>query len=426
MDRKFIQLFLSGWIVVLVLRLSPFFGVWAPVDNMTWLVVALWLGAFGLGYLAARSLQPLPIVKPVLVIDPGWQDLWIRRFSLAAIVCAVILTYEFAINRGYGFGRSAFEIRIMESARVLEFVDAPSIIGGIGRLLSPTLQVAWVLACLSWDTVRKRTFKILLFATAVLFIEQFMFEGGRNYWAALLVECLIARWVSSKPISFFAVFKRILIGGVVVGFILNVFVVRANFLNNNFLMAYSVQTIYHDFSITPEIASRVQGDLGPLNFAVNMLWLYITQGIHQLDVILQDTGMRHAWGMHQFSIFGQILEKLAGVNLRYNDMIELANPATYPTLIGAGVVDFGTIGSILFGGLIGFFTTLGLRRIQSGKNGWLAVSAPIWGTIVIFSPILSMVPTCWIAIVWVWVATRFMPRVVPARRSQRPDRIFTT
>lgn len=416
LDARLIRFVLVSWCAVILARQLTLFGTWGPVKPEIWAIVLTWLLVFSLGYLLARTAQPMPEGPKRLTLDPHWQARWIRIMAVTAVVGALLLVYEFAIRRGYGFSASVAEIRILEVNRA--GTSSGSILGGLSRLMTPALQVAWVLATLSWKTVPRRTRIVLFTASVIVFYEQFIFEGGRNYWVCLFMMCLIARGTQGAKIQVSALAKRLLLLAGLMVFLLAIFITRPDSLGISLSTAYDWQTGYHDVTVTSAVEARFDGPLGPIYFAFAMLWLYVTQGIYQMAVIVGDTGMNHANGMHQFSVLAQIIEKVFGVSISYDDFSELINPGTYPTLIGANIVDFDIFGAILTGGALGFLTTLGLRHLQCRKLGWLSLSAPMMATIAVFSPVLSVTPNCWVAIMLtmiMMVLSRF--RLIPHQGS---------
>ncbi|MEX3016818.1 hypothetical protein [Gymnodinialimonas hymeniacidonis] len=385
-----------AWITVILVRQLTLFGTWGDVDPTVWLMIFAWLCVFSFAAIIARSVHPMPNGTQRLTLEPAWQQRWVKRMSLMALLGSIMLIYEFAIVRDYGFSSNVSTVRILEVNRASEN-SSVSIIGGLGRLMVPALQVAWVLACLSWASTRPQTRALLIAATLVVFWQQLTFEGGRNFWVCLFTMCIIARGAQPDRLRLSRFFKRLLLMAGLLAFLLIIFVNRPEQLGVQLATAYSWQTSHHDVLVPTLVDERFSRAFGSLYFALAMLWLYVTQGIYQLSVIMGDTQLNQAWGMHQFSIAGQILDRVFGLNVSYSNSEELINPGTYPTLIGASIVDFGKGGALVFAGAMGYFGALGLRRLQSGKLSALSLSAPMIATVAVFSPVLSMTPNSWVA-----------------------------
>lgn len=410
MERSVLNIFFGVWIGILLLRSMEIFGSYPPIDLWTWAVIFIWLVVFSIGALAGRTvkLSPRSIVPDQL--DRRWQNRWAKRMSLVAILGAAALTYEFAILRGYGFSLSVSQIRIEEVMRA-ETAAGVSVIGGMGRLMTPALQLAVVLAFFCWRNISVSTKIFLLVAAVAVFMQQFAFEGGRNFWASLAIQCFIVRMRDPGRKKLNINPSRVVIFALLFFYVLYVFVDRINERGIPLAFAYGLQAQYHDLEIPSELTKRLGSTLGPVWFAFGMLWLYITHGVHQLEILLFDPDLNYAFGMHQFSVAGQIFAKLTGLDVSYNDFEELLVPAVYTTLIGASVIDFGVFGAMVFGFILAFFTMLGLRRLARGEITFLAMSAPALSAIVLASPVLSMAPNAWLSLLWVWL-------ILPRGRSR--------
>lgn len=416
MDRKALRFFLAAWAAVIVLRSVQVFGSYPPLDAWTWMLITVWILAFTGGALAGRTIEIVESGTVAEDPDPEWQNIWVRRLALFAGLGAAFLVYEFAIIRGYGFAMHVSEIRIQEVIRGGDNIET-SMLGGIGRLLTPALQLAWVLAMFAWRNVSNTNRAILIGCTAFVFYEQFLFEGGRNYWASLLVQAWIAKMRDPQRKKLNISPTRLIVIGGAVFFVLFVFVDRIVARELRYFFAFGLQAMHHDLEINPNFAEALDSALGAIWFAFGMMWLYMTHGIHQLQVILFDADLNTAYGMHQFSVLALIINKLTGLNVFYDNFVELETPGVYTTGIGAAIIDFGLFGAVVWGALLGFIMTVGLRRGTVGTISWLSLAAPAITTIALFSPLLSMVPNAWLSLVWAWIA---LPR--GAAKGQRQPR----
>ena len=131
-----------------------------------------------------------------------------------------------------------------------------------------------------------------------------------------------------------------------------------------------------------------------------MLWMYITQGFNELNVLVLGDSLNHAYGLMQFPQIGQVLSKLFNLNLKYDVFQELPRAGTYLTLYGASYIDFGHGGALLFCGCLGWFTGKSIAGLHKGVINGLTINAPLFITIGIFSPLVSLVSNMWPALFW--------------------------
>lgn len=170
--------FLLAFAFILALRGLTAFGSWAPLGAGTWIYLWLWYVVFYVGL--------------VLPARPSGQSggmapgTWVIVMSAAAICGAAIMTYEFAIVRGYGFSISVNDARIMQVEQASRGYVG-SWLGGIGRLLISALLVAWIVATIQWRRTGWGALVVLLGATAAVVAYQSKFEGGRFFLLYLVM-----------------------------------------------------------------------------------------------------------------------------------------------------------------------------------------------------------------------------------------------
>jgi len=404
---KFPGLILIVWLIVFLVRLIPIGGEWGSLDGSTWLVILIWASV----YFSAMIIGVFQGVRRKTNFNslsryPERLNRWIRMLSIFSIFGATLIVFEFAIVRGYGFSTSVVSIRAMEvDAAIAGF--GGSWISGLGRMLTPALMVAWVLTVLHWPKVRKWTLAILFFASAFVFYQQAMFEGGRFYLAALLLMTFVA----SKFVSPSGARKRIsiqssqMLWGAL--FIFSVLIFGYTFSDRyeqnslSFDSAYATWTEVFDLEIDSEVvSSRLSGDMAGAWLGVYMLWAYATQGLNELNVLLLVDQINQAWGLSQFPQIGQGLDKIFGFGLKYDMFQELPHVGTYITFYGASYVDFGYIGGLMFIGAIGWLTGRSIRVLRNGNLTGLAINAPLLIALGIFAPVMSLVVNLWPAFCW--------------------------
>ncbi len=191
---------------------------------------------------------------------------------------------------------------------------------------------------------------------------------------------------------------------VLLSFFAYVFIDRVMDRGDFFATAYL--QLASSFQISPyyDQLHRFEGPLGGLWFSVCMLWLYATQGINELDLILNQPYLAHAHGLYQMPHIGQALLMLTGIDLRYDALANLPTYGSYATFYGHSYVDFGNGGSIVQAMVMGYFTGKGVLNLSQGQAGPLAMASPILFTLCLFSPVISLVPTIWPAIFWAVVS----------------------
>jgi hypothetical protein len=394
---------LGAWAMVCVLRATAFGGVWRPVAAQTWAILAIWLISFATGY--GIGLRPiiLPHVAP-LTPPVSWFNRWVQRLSIAAIIGALLIVYEFAFYRGYGFSTPVEVIRQTEIENSLNGTSGSGI-SGIGRLLVPALIVGWVLTILRPSSLARSTWVALLLASIAVIWQQAMFEGGRLFLASLLVSCAVARQlrptlappglVSHRkqrvfPIAVFGAIALFLFGAV--------FVDRMNTRGSELDAGYEVFTGSFTIDVSERVYDSLAGGWASVNFVAYMFWMYVTQGPNEFNRLLEYPLQAHGFGALQFGQISHALSKLTGQDLTYKTFENMPNPGTYTTIMGPNYMDFGFALSWLFALLLGYVTCTGARAISSGHLGWSALAAPMLITIGLFSPIVSLVINLWPAV----------------------------
>lgn len=395
------------WLLVLTLRLVPLGGQWGDLSAFTWIAVLAWMTVYFSAMIFGVLQRSLPFNSNLSLFHGARNSSpWIAKLSILSIVGAVLIAYEFAIIRGYGFSTSVASIRVMEVNAAREGF-AGSWVSGIGRILTPTLMVAWVLAVLNWKQVGRNSKSLLFTASLAVFIQQLMYEGGRFYMAALLTMVFIASKFLQDPMPKIRknnIRNRFLWIGlaifVSIGFCF-VFVNRYREVGRDFYEAYTTWAEVFDLKIDAATAySRLHGDEASLWLGITMIWAYITQGFNELDVLLLSESNNRAWGLFQFTQIGMLLGKLVDSALPFNRLEYLPHAGTYFTLYGASYVDFGHIGGLIFIGFIGWLTGQSIKSLRNGNQNGLALNAPLLITLGVFSPIVSLVTNLWPAFFW--------------------------
>jgi len=400
------MLILAVWCVILTARLIPVGGVWDEVEGLTW---ALFLCS-ALIYFLALFLGLLLRCEKALSVDSFSMDSmrrWIRRLSLLSIFGAALIVYEFAITRGYGFSTPVSIIRLVEVNAANDGFGG-SWISGLGRMLTPALMVAWVLAILRWSSIHRRTFAVLFLASAAVWYQQTMFEGGRFYLAALLLMILIAKnFVSLAKVNPILNIKKILFWLFLFIVVLlafgYVFVARYQQDDRVFAEAYETWSANFEMVVDEGIYSNLSSADSGLWLGIYMLWAYATQGVNELNTLLMHGRIEMAWGASQFPQIVQALNKLGGMNLAYDQLENMPKVGTYITLYGASYIDFGVVGALIFVGAIGWLTGRAIKTLGSQRINGLALNAPLLIALGMFAPIVSLTVNLWPAFCWAFL-----------------------
>jgi hypothetical protein len=406
------------WLLVLTLRLIPLGGQWGDLSAFTWIVILAWMTVYFSAMIFGVLQKSLPFNPNRSLFHRTRNSIpWIAKLSILSIVGAVLIVYEFAIIRGYGFSNSVASIRVMEVTAARKGFSG-SWISGIGRIMTPALMVAWVLAVLNWNQVSRNSKRLLFIASLAVFIQQLMYEGGRFYIAALIFMVFVTSKFSkdrNPKTKMNFNYKRLLWIALVIlvciGFG-SVFANRYREADRDFYEAYATWVEVFDLEIDDaSMYSRLNGDKAGLWLGITMLWAYVTQGFNELNVLLLSESNERAWGLFQFSQIGQFLGKLINSGLTFNRLDNMPHTGTYITLYGASYVDFGHIGALTFIGFIGWLTGQSIKSLRNGNKSGLAINAPVLITLGVFSPIVSLVVNLWPVFFWAFFINFFKFRI---------------
>ena len=418
---RWLLIVISIWAMIFALHFSSIGGQWWPLETATWALMVVWVWIYALSYLlAARWRERVPSVA----IQPtAWWNGWVAATSVAASAGALLIIYEFAILRGYGFATPVSLVRIAE----VESGGGGSWVSGIGRMLSPALLVGWIMAVLGWSAVRPPVRLLLVGATGLVFYQQAMFEGGRFFFASLLSASVVARLfapvASARPRRLnitgkLALAVLFVLAVVVFGY---VFVDRAAASEIAFGDAYALFVSDLRLELGHDLLAKLDGPAGAVWFASSMLWTYVTHAMSELDVLLREPNLVHAYGLYQFPQLGQLLTKMTGASYGYDVFSQLPSPGMYVTLYGASYIDFGHAGAMVTAVTLGAVTGKAMRHLASGRFAAFGLAAPLLWTVGLFAPITSVVTNLWPAMIWcVFIGLTAATRTVSAKAASVP------
>lgn len=401
----------AAWAATVLLHEVNIGGRWDFVSTSTWFLIIGWIFAYTFGgALGARS-GANSVLVPQKVATESIGN-WMLIFCGFTIVGIALFVFDFAILRGYGFTTAAATIRLEEVQAAVGGATTSSPVSGVGRLLIP----AFLPVCILFVMFRARLTKAVIFAvygTVLLtFVEQFLFEGGRWFITTAVVAMLIAFLllrgaVDQNGIAHkkrLPIIRLVVLGGFLLSFFAYVFVERVVQRSDYFASAYMQLASSYRLTINYDQLGMFEGPLGGLWFTICMFWLYATQGLNELDLILQQRYLDHAHGLYQVPQIGQIILLLTGVDIRYDALANLPTYGSYATFYGHSYIDFGNAGSIFFAFGLGYFTARAVRGFAAGRMSSLSMMAPALAALGVFSPIVSLIPTLWPALIWLMIA----------------------
>lgn len=436
-------------VLVLGLRYATAYGTWAPVSAGTWAFFFGWYLAFFLGFFLPVDLRSTAGRTPGdrATLDTNF---WTIALSCTALMGAGLMTYNFAVVRGFGFDIPITELRAIVIEEALSGYVG-SWVGGVGRLLVCAIAVAWILACSNWRGLSWLALAVLLVSTTAVFAYQAKFEGGRFFSSAILLAAFFSAagfFVSDvsrkgrvdilavRPTHVAPVALLLLMSLGVMVYNEMVFVSRGTQSAQNFARlreadapaAKRVEQIVGRERVADnknplaiaylQYASSFNIDLASAreetSYGRAMAWIYLTQGIGEFDRIFRIENLQHSAGFYQFSQIAQVLSKLTGTDMRYDVARNLPNYGAYITLPGACYLDFGVVFALVLALLAGVCLGAGTESMLSGGNTFLAVSAPILFVIAAAGPVTTLVPNLWPCVFWI-ALTRYP---LPSRRHK--------
>ena len=405
--NRCLQIVLLIWFATVFLHQTNFGGSWDPVAWQTWALLGAWLLCFTLAFwVVALLYRNRPDLKPTAV-DQSLLNWTISALAIVGAVGATLIIYDFAVLRGYGFASSVVAIRVEEATDALRGISQSSAVSGVGRLTIPAIMPAYLLAVYRWNQVSVVTRVILAVSSLITLGEQMLFEGGRFFITAIAVTIVICYFVRPAAEGVRAPKRKIpyirlgILAAILLSFFAYVFVDRILERGDFFWSAYLSFAGAYAIDVDYGTIGRFEGPLGPIWFSASMLWLYITQGISELDLLLSIPYFEHANGFYQLPQVAQIAEVLFGLDWRYDIVANLPKIGTYPTFYGSNFIDFGNIGAVLSGAVLGGASSRALFGFALGRLDPISLLAPILFTICLFTSVVSLITMLWPAIFWV-------------------------
>lgn len=161
-----------------------------------------------------------------------------------------------------------------------------------------------------------------------------------------------------------------------------------NVLNNNF-EGISVSDEHERFLINNSY-------LIPIYFVVSLFQYYVGHAFYQFDVLFSEEFPRNApyYFAYQGYLYVTLINKLGvGVITAQEILSEIVNPGVYFTLAGAFYLDFGFWGAGLSVFILSIIGSISWVLFLTNKSFFYFYISNIYGVLIIFSPIVSMMST---------------------------------
>ena len=396
------------WMATVVLHEIEIGGEWLPLQTKTWMLLIAWNVLFQLAfYVTVNHYRQQPLLPRSLPNDAWWNG-WVYALSFISAGGALLVVYDFAILRGYGFATSVAAIRVEEAIATARGLRGGSPISGLGRLMIPAMVPAFMIATIRWKQLSADARFILTVSAFITLGEQIFFEGGRFFIATVATTILVCyfaapgRAFNPKRKRRLPVVRMAIGGAFLLSFFSYVFMDRVLDRGDFFWSAYL--GLVKDFTIyvDPEITGRFEGPMGGIWFSVSMFWIYITHPLNELDTLVTTTSafFSHAGGLYQVPHMAPIASLVFGVDLEYDLAVNLPNVGTYLTFYGANYVDFGHFGAMSSALILGVLTARGMMGFSVGRLDALSIIGPPMLIIALFTPIVSLVTTLWPSMLW--------------------------
>ena len=409
--RTVLYMILGSWILVLVARLIPIGGEWLPIDSTTRNAIVIWPTLFAFSYLLTAGPLGSRRARIEMVSDIEMKSWMALATSFVAATGALLIIFDLAILRGYGFATSAALIRDEEGNAAVRGLLVSSPVSGMGRLMMPAVFVAVILLASSFRDMSKKRIAAAFLGIIIVVYEQVSFEGGRTVMATIILCALTSYYLSSRFEQKEKKKKKrkysipVIVGSGAILFAMAyftfyIYVSRVLARNDFFWSSYLGFTRIFTIHVSSSHLSRLEGFFGGIWYSVDMLWLYITQGINELDLVLTQPNLPHAYGTYQFPHFAAIASIVFDIDIRYDVATYLPNAGTYLTIYGANFVDFGHLGAILSAAILGVLTAWTANAAIRRSTSFAALWGPLFVTVGLFSPVISVLTTVWPAFFW--------------------------
>lgn len=394
LKKLFIRILILPWLLVFILREFGPIG-FRSVPIQVYIIIALFLFfcAFGAyGYLGMRGRKQIKISQ-ITVFRDNSNAIYI--FTLMTFVFLVALSIDSIVYRG------ALTTGV-SVARIEGQIDGlrGSLLGALHTLLS---SAPVVLACLLiWHSQRKlpvaHAFKIWFLV--FLSIAAYFFTGGRNpFFIAIgyifCFYCVTRLLLGLKIVYFSRISAKKFIRLILIFLLLNVsflyslylFSTRFEFFGESLDMAVARLVVEQSVDVVIFDAS---GLLGQFKAALIFVVYYITHPFIFFGQYFEYNVSPKFMGSYSFGLFAMILDRLAGTSHFYDTQMGQLQSGVYLSLTGSLFVDFGIIGLLICGVMIGTFAGWLIRAAASKKRIEDVLLLSYIFLLLLFAPVYSI------------------------------------
>lgn len=407
--RSVLYMIVGSWALVLIARLIPVGGRWLPIEGMTTTVLLAWPALFAISYLLAAGPLRSRAASNQQIATPRTMTNIALAMSAIGAAGAMLIIFDFAFLRGYGFATSAAIIRAEEGTAAIRGLSVSSPVAGAGRLMLPAIFIAVGLLAANFRHMPRWSLVATILSIMLVAFEQAAFEGGRTIIATMILVAVISSYLLSdaqqkkkkvRRTSLSVVALVSAVGVAMAYFTFYIFISRIMERNDFFWSSYLNFTRDFTIYVDSDYLSRLEGFFGGFWYGIDMLWLYITQGVNELDLLLSQPDIPLAYGTYQFPQLASLASVMIGVDIKYDVYTYLPNAGTYLTIYGANYVDFGHGGAILSAVILGVATAWTAHSTIRRTVSAAALCGPMLVTVGLFSPVISVLTTVWPAFFW--------------------------
>ena len=396
------------------MRIIPLGLYYKPLTLDVLVFVVFWCTVYIVSYCVSSS-SALSCQRPSRRLPTPLNNKRMNRAIVflagTAFIGGLLLLYEYAIARQYGFSTPVSDIRVLE----INAVDAGrkgSIISALARFMMPSLLAAWPLYVVARKNVPRKISFLLFSGTAMVIWVQAMYEGGRFFLTSLLGVALFALICSNGgrlSRNLRKVFLPLLVIASAVVYSALVFLERAGD-TASLVGTFEIFAETFDISMTDFGFDILSGPLRYVAFPVYMLLIYVTHPLSELAHILSAHSAFTSFGGYQFPQMIQILSAL-GFPVSLSSLNDaLSRPGVYVTIVGANYIDFSALGVIASSIFYGSATGHALRHYKVDPTSTCAGYGPLLFLCSCFAMVHPLLTTVWPAFLWIFFSRMRLKR----------------
>lgn len=394
LKKLFLRFLILPWLLVFILReFGPIGFRSVPIQVYVIIALFLFFCAFGAyGYLGLRVRKQLPISQ-ITVFRDNTNPIYM--FTLMSLFFLIALSIDSIVNRGVlsaGVSGARMEAQMVGTRG--------SLLGALHTFLS---GAPVVLACLLiWDSQRKRpvTHSLKIWFLVFLSISAFFLTGGRNpFFIAIgyifCFYCITRLLLGLKIINFSGFSAKKLIKLIFIIMLLSLGLLYSLYL-------FSTRFAFFGESLDMAVARLVvEQSVDVVIFDVNELLdqfiavliffvYYMSHSLIFFGQYFEYNISPNFMGSYSFGLFAMIFDKLVGTSLFNDTQMGLLQSGVYLSLTGSLFVDFGIIGLLICGIIIGTFAGWLIRVAASKKRIEDVLLLSYIFLLLLFAPVYSI------------------------------------